>query len=200
MVGRSAAPSPGGAQEDIGVYVTFHLGYPTTIPASDSSASIPFVDGALHLVWKSTGGVAGAGSSGVHEAGPILATASRAEEASPDAEDLLAEAVAHLPPNERAAIVNAPGPRAGGPALHRMSRGVVTTVDEIRAGAVRPRAPGAHHPIAGPAGSATAKLARDSARMRALCAATHDKPFGLPETVCKPAAVRDHRGEVRDHR
>jgi hypothetical protein len=51
--------------------------------------------------------------------------------------------------------------------------------------------------IAGPAGLATRKLARDAAQVRVLCAANAS---GLPTAICKPN-IRDHRtGPVRDHR
>src|ERR1700675_4983949 len=72
--GSGNLTSSGGVYEplvggDAGVYVTFHLGAPTTIPAGGITwgppASIPFLDGVLHLAWTGptpNSGRTGAGS------------------------------------------------------------------------------------------------------------------------------------------
>ena len=176
-----------------GVYVTFHLGYPTVLPPSDSSASIPFIDGALHLIWKGPGGVAGGilTTSG----GQVATESLREGEISPDVEDLLSRAADHLASTDRGSVRKV-GVASAAPMVHRMSRGVVTRADGRDAAAsvaLVPRPPRAPGPVAGPAGTATFKNTRDAARIHALCVATKNKPFGMPESICKTPQVRDHR-------
>ncbi len=184
--------------ETPGVYVTFHLGYPTVLPASDSSASIPFVDGALHLVWKGSGGIAGGDLS---TSGGEVATASFREEdaITPGGEDLVSHAIDHLGPRDRENVRKA-GVARSAPVVHRMSRGVVTRAEAV--GAAAPVSPTSRAPqsVAGPVGAASFKNERDAARIHALCVAAKDKPFGMSESVCKTSRVQDHRPDVSDHR
>jgi Beta/Gamma crystallin len=189
---------PPGLKDPPGVYVTFHLGYPTVLPASDSSASIPFVDGALHLIWKAPVGVAG---GGLTTSGGLVATTSfREGEITPDVEDLLSRAVDHLAPRDRESVRKAGVARSAAPVVHRMSRGVVTRAEGMGGAAPLSRTSHAPGSVAGPVGAAKVKNARDTARIHALCVAAKDKPLGVSESVCKPPRVRDHRRDVRDHR
>ena len=170
-----------------GVYVTFHLGYPTVLPASDSSASIPFVDGALHLIWKGSGGIAG---DGLSTSGGVVATTSlREDKITPEADDLLSRAVDHLAPSDRERVRKTGVARTAAPVVHRMSRGVVTRAEGIGAAAPGARTSPAPGYVAGPVGTATFKNARDAARIHALCVAAKNKPFGMSESVCKTARV-----------
>jgi hypothetical protein len=173
-----------------GVYVTFHLGYPTVLPASDSSASIPFIDGALHLVWKGSAGIAGATS------GVVATTSIGEEEITPDAENLLSRAVDHLAPPDRESVRKAGIARSATLVVHQMSRSVVTRAGGMGAAAPVSRTSQVPGAVAGPVGAAQLKNARDAARIHALCVAAKDKPFGMSESVCKPPRVKT----VRDHR
>ena len=179
-------PRPG-LTDPPGVYVTFHLGYPTVISASDSSASIPFVDGALHLSWKGPGNVAVASHNGV------VAASFRETESDPDVEDLLAGAIGHLASREQENVRQAGVARSASPVIHRMTRGQVTRSDRADAAASVLRASHAPRSATGSMGAAKLKLARDAARIQALCAATRGKPFGVSEAICKPPVVLDHR-------
>jgi hypothetical protein len=184
------------SKDQQGVYVTFHLGYPTVITASGSSASIPFVDGALHLIWKGPGSVAG----GRPPLGGRATTSIREEEETSDAEDLLARAVDHLATRDGEIVRKAAVAGAAAPVVHRMSRGVVTKADLTGGALPVSRTSRAPQSVAGPAGTANSKNTRDAARIRALCVATNNKPYGVSESVCQTPRVRDHRPDMPDHR
>jgi hypothetical protein len=186
---------PPGISDPPGVYVTFHLGYPTVLPASDSSASIPYIDGALHLIWKGTDGVAGVGLP-TSRGTAVLASYDESK-ADPDVEDLLSQAVEQLGRTDREAFKRADGVRPAARVVHHTPAVAVTRARGTIVAASVPRTSRGPRPVAGPAGTAKAKLTRDAARLRALCVVTHDKPFGVSESVCKPSTVRDHRHAVR---
>lgn len=186
--------------DPIGVYVTFHLGLPATIPVVDSTASIPYIDGALHLIWTGVpanpilireGGVA---RSDLQRARTTLPAAKEHED---DAEQKLGEAVNRLPEQQRVRVQGSRAIPSKPVPVHKMTHG---SVQIVNAPAVSATWTGRRPPIAGPAGRATRKLARDAAQMNALCAASGDRPYGLPAEVCK-SNVRDHRTtRARDHR
>jgi len=190
---------------DGAVFVTFHLG--------DSTAS-PFIDGALHLKWTGPTGTAGhTVAGGLATPGLLAATTAPAPgrgSAAPgtttrgdDIESKLDAFVSRLPARERTLIQDAraiPSPRV---ATHRLAMsGPMRILAAPPATGVLAESTGPHEPVAGRAGPATRKLARDAAEMRALCAATDHAPSKLPPEVCG-TNVRDHRTAplpARDHR
>lgn len=218
---------------DAGVYVTFHLGAPTTIPAGGTSwgpaASIPFLDGVLHLAWTGPApntGHAPAGSprhpGGLETTTAVATGAVGLAGEDNEAEHKLEAAVKQLPPQQQSLLQKARSIPTAPVAVHRLERGSFQTLAPLPETGVRPGPAGTHTAIAGraspetagvrtrlavthaaiagPGGPASRKLARDAAQMRALCAATNNAPSGLPAEVCK-ANVRDHRtAPVRDHR
>ena len=196
---------------DAGVYVTFHLGHATTIPPDGTTwgppASIPFLDGVLHLKWTGPALDSGHTTAGSPrtprglETTAALATTRAVPSAEEDnvAEHKLEAAVTRLPQQQRTRIQKARAILSTPVAVHPLARGSfqMLTAPPVTVNAI---SAGQHAPIAGSAGSATRKLARDAAQMRALCEATNNAPAGLPTGACKPD-VRDHRTPiVRDHR
>jgi hypothetical protein len=191
-----------------GVYVTFHLGSPTTIPPGGTTwgppASIPFLDGALHLAW--TGPAGGSSHSGPvrpSKAGnAALEAAERgvALKDDDDAESRLAAAVERLPAEKRMAVQKSRAIAATAmPTLHQLGRG--GRLEDLKAATgILVISPGTRGAVSRAGGRASRKLARDAAQMKALCAASNNAPYGVPATVCK-GEVRDHRTPtVRDHR
>ena len=193
---------------DPGVFVTFHLGSPTTIPPDGTTlgppASIPFIDGALHLAWTGPAG----GSSHSGSVRPGKAAGNVALEAAErgvllkddDAESRLATAVEHLPAEKRMAVQKSRAiATTAMPALHKLGRG--GRVGELKAAnGIILISPGTRGAVSRAGGKASRKLARDAAQMQAICAASNNAPYGLPAAVCK-GQVRDHRTPtVRDHR
>jgi hypothetical protein len=161
-----------------GVYVTFHLKYPTVLAPSDSSASYPFVDGALHLVWTPT--VALAPSAATPAVTPIIAVAIGAttthamSSADRDDEtDQLDAAVDHLPVAKRQQVLVAHTTALSHPSTPAV--GPATAVPAVKGSRVT-----------GPVGPATRKNARDAALIKALCEASANNPYGLPPKVCAP--------------
>ena len=166
-----------------GVYVTFHLG-----PAQSkegTAASVPFLNGALHLMWT--------GPSQTKPAPPAHPTAVRpstgltsahvGSEGSGDIADAIGSAVAKLPSASQSQVRQARSLTSAKVQVHALaSPGPVKIISEP------PPAP----PIKARAvkiGTATDKLARDAAQMKALCAASNNAPAGLPAGVCKTAAA-----------
>jgi hypothetical protein len=211
--GAGDLTSSGGIFTPNGVYVTFHLGSPTAIPPGGITlgppASIPYIDGVLHLKWTAAtsglghhtaaGGLSRPGGSGITTA---VATETAKAGETEEVESRLEAAVNHLPPQKRISVQKSRAIASPPmPAVHRMSRGgAVEVLTAPPATGVMARSTGPHDPIAGPAGRANRKLARDEALMRALCAASNNAPYDLPAEVCK-SDVRDHRTTpVRDHR
>ena len=82
------------------MYVTFHLGYPTVLPASDSSALNPICRRGSASGLEGIGGIAGGDLS---TSGGEVATASFREEdaITPGGEDLIPHAIDHLGPRDR---------------------------------------------------------------------------------------------------
>lgn len=176
-------PAPAAAA---GVYVTFRLG-----PA----ASSPFIDGTLHLTW--TGPAAGTprrpgsagrdivhrGVSGARWAGVRGGAAEEIDEV----EHRLQAATNQLAPLQRREVEKARAVVGARPAVHRLPPG--GPAHKITAPPAVARISRLHAIKAGPA---TGKAGRDAAQMRALCAATHNAPAGLPASACN-RNVRDHR-------
>lgn len=188
----AALPPP---SRDAGVYVTFHLG-----PA----ANTPFIDGSLKLAWTVAtrppvgtthlSGVATAHTpvavAHVPPSGTVV-TANGSKNSgeengeTDEAEHRLAAAEAHLAPVQRQAVARAA--TVVRPAVHFLPR-----VVEVRKITARPSVAGVKGSGAIDAGPATAKLQRDLARIRALCAASHNAPAGFPAGVCSAAAASQH--------
>jgi hypothetical protein len=165
-----------------GVYVTFHLRYPTEISGGDSGASIPFVDGALHLVWTPAAGAAGTlpTTAGTAVSAHPVAHADRREDGDEE-KDGLEVALSHLPEADRRKVLAARAHAAAnvhGPvsATNRTSRWTSN----------------AHARVAGPVGPATRKNLRDAAFVKALCEASQGKPYGLPPSICAVDAKDVH--------
>src|SRR5206468_11055740 len=208
FVGPDGTSGPSAAvllppSKDAGVYVTFHLG-----PAVHNSyifspgASVPFINGALHLVWTGPpvvhpvappgGSVAERGAAGSGVSGRRPAATAGGGLASPveadEVEHLIRAAINQLPAAQRPQVEKArilAGTQTV--AVHRLSS--TRLVRRITQPPPVARIARLHAIKAGPA---TRKLARDMAQMRALCAASHNAPAGLPASVCT--------GNVRDHR
>jgi hypothetical protein len=183
MVSVLAPPSP-----SAGVYVSFHLGPPVLNSyAFDPGASVPFINGALHLVWTGPVGALPRVATPLAEQGEARLAGIPSE--AGDAEEKLRAAINQLPPDKRAQVMKArviPPNRAV--AVHRL-----TLTRSIRTLTEPPpvlRVAKARHAIK--AGPATRKMAKDAAQIKALCAATNNTPSGLPAQVCTPN-VRDHR-------
>jgi hypothetical protein len=197
----SVLPPPSQAA---GVYVKFHLGPAVRSSyAFDPGASIPFINGALHLIWGGTRvahPVAPTRAGSLGERGvttsspsrrPPTATAGGAREAPIEVDDVeqkLRAAINQLPAAQRPQVEKArflASTRTA--AVHRLSP--TRSVTRMTQPPPVPRIARLHAIKAGPA---TRKLARDEEQMRALCAASHNAPAGLPAKVCA--------GNVRDHR
>jgi hypothetical protein len=168
-----ALPPP---SKQAGVYVTFHLG-----PAQSkegTAASVPFINGALHLVWT--------GTSETKPAVPVRRSPARsgpaaAHESSSggDVEEGLGTAVGKLSAAQQQQVQRARSATATQPRVHTLaSTGPVQTIS------VPPPAP----VVKGRAvklGTASQKLSRDTAQIKALCAASNNTPQGIPASVCK---------------
>ena len=87
--------------------------------------------------------------------------------------DQLDAAVEHLPVAKRQQVRAAHATTLSHPSTPAVSP--VTAVPAVKGSRV-----------AGPVGSATRKNARDAALIKALCAASDNKPLGLPPKVCTP--------------
>jgi hypothetical protein len=191
-VSRNDRPTKPPFFQAAGIYVTFHLRDSSVISAGDSSASIPFVDGALHLVWTPTDASSPRDLRSAHtEIG--LARAGNLADVNEDQDeekDNLEIAVRNLPEADRKKVIQA---RAhASPAIHAR----LPTESAKESGTKRPpqgALAGNHSPVAGPVGPAARKNARDAAQIKALCEASHGKPFGLPTTICSTDAEREHR-------
>ncbi len=178
----SVAPVEAAFGKQAGVYVSFYLGTAQNRGSNiigDPDATLPYVAGALHLIWKSlTIGppVYTKNTTPVVSAAPVVA---EAEESENEAEDRIAAAISKLPPAQQGPLKNARGTpvtkNAQQPAKKTM------TVEKM----VRPPAvPSvAMHAVSG--GTATRKLQRDAAQMKALCAASNNAPAGLPAKACQ---------------
>lgn len=147
-----------------GVFVSFHLG-----PAP----STPLVFGVLHLIWTGTP------LEAMHSAASIAAAAKPAveqevEEAD-EFENMMKEASVRLTAAQRTSITNASRSHQTRPQMHELSQGSVQTITKLPPSAI----------LLGTRPSpATAKIKRDAAGVRMLCAATKNAPPGLPATAC----------------
>lgn len=173
-----------------GVYVTFHLRYPTTIPGGDSDVSIPFAAGALHLAWTPTAVTAG----GSPTTGNAVVLAHGVGNARPVADedegkDNLEVALAHLSTADRKKALDA---RARGQAAIHAQPSIERSNEAERKRVPQRVAAGNHAAIAGPQGPAASKNARDAAQIKALCEASRNQPFGLPAAICSADEKHDH--------
>ena len=173
-----------------GVYVTFHLRYPTTIPGGDSAASIPFAAGALHLAWAPTAVTAG----GSPTTGNVVVLAhgvghARVGKDEDEDKDNLEVALGHLSGADRKKVLEAR-------TLAKLAIHAQPSTERSN-GAQRKRTPqriaaANHSPVAGPQGPAARKYVRDAAQIKALCEASHNNPFGLPAAICSTDGKADH--------
>jgi hypothetical protein len=161
-----------------GVYVSFFLGAPQPRQSNiigDPDATLPYVAGGLHLIWKglTIGPAVRSTTRATAPAGP----GSEADE--DEIEKKIAAAIAELTPAQQRQMKNARGTRVtkSGPQPAKTAFAVVKLVQPPAAAAV------AMHALNG--GPASRKLQRDAAQMKALCAASHNAPAGLPVKVCR---------------
>jgi len=180
---------------EAGVYVSFHLG-PAVLSSGtfDTPASVPFLNGVLHLSWSGQpplkelgeGQVAHLPTTGVVATHPVIAAGgnNRPEVGVDDSEQLLSAAINAAPAAQREQVKQArvlPGTKAV--AVHPLPpTGSVKMLTE----APKVLRVEKLHAING--GTAQQKLARDAAQIKALCAATNNAPTGLPASVCTTAA------------
>lgn len=168
-----------------GVYVTFHLG-PAVHSTSifETSASIPFIEGALHLTW--TGPVIESPVSSPREEGRIAA-----EQADEDeVEHWIGGAIYKLPAPQRRQVEKARKlASAPAPKVHKLPpTGPVQTITDSPP---VPRIGGLKAINSGPA---VQKAERDAAQIRALCAASDNAPAGMPSPLCKsPSRALERR-------
>jgi hypothetical protein len=164
---QSTGPIP----KPVAALVRFHLG-----PAGrDSDGSVPFIYGVLHLQWS------GPVSEPLIAARPVPPAAGTAENED-EVEHQIAKAIRQLPPADQATVTRARRVPVTRPIVtHRLApTGPVRKLSQ----APRVARVGRLHAIKG--GPAMRKLARDAAQMHAICAATQNKPQGLPPEVCQP--------------
>ena len=167
-----------------GVYATFHLG-PAVHNTSviGTPASVPFINGALHLIWTGPRVVVGTKQT-ITVQGRVSATPTNAPDAAEDEEDepedKLHAAVGQLTPAQQLQVKNAI-------VIVGTQAAVVQPLTSAGPIKVATRPPATvmlleRHALK--AGAATMKLQRDTTRIRALCAATNNAPAGLPATMC----------------
>jgi len=158
------------------VFVTFHLGPPQyNSQVFGTGASVPFVNGALHLVWR------GPPRPGARPSADV-----RAGGEERGAESAIAAATRALPPEQRARVGNARKLPETRPA--RVSRlGPMAPVRIIADSATIGRTT---TPRAVSAGPAKRRQARDAAMMKELCALTGNAPVGLPPVACAGTTPR----------
>lgn len=175
MLPGSAAP---------GVYVTFHLGPPVPNTGIFSpGASVPFVDGELHLTWSGPSIAAPR-----HRASPrpVEAREAAGDEEAGDMEDKIRAAIASLPAKQRQKIHAAQDlPGTTRATVRRLGPTPPARVITDTTTVARTTPPHAVRLV-----PAERKAARDAAQMKALCAATHDAPSGLPPEVCTNRATK----------
>jgi len=206
-----------------GVYVSFHLGPPVhSSYIFDPGASVPFLNGALHLVWSGLGTV-GTGRTGALEAQP-----GAARRAVLEGQPAATHPQKPITPGTQTVTFNAEANQAGDveealqSAIHQLPAAKREQVTKARvlsgtkAVAMRPLPKaGKVERIAQPptiavariakphaikAGPAVQKSARDEAQTKALCAAANNAPAGLPAAVCtgtpqKPATLPEGKVE-----
>ncbi|PYX29658.1 MAG: hypothetical protein DMG80_14170 [Acidobacteria bacterium] len=197
----SVVPPPSPAA---GVYVRFHLG-PAVATSSifDPGASVPFVNGGLHLVWTGTpiahpvGAVRANDGADVGVLNPREwsgSTAGTAVAQPPTAvetdqiEQAIRSAIDKLPAAQRSRVAKARILRGTRTArVHRLppTRSITRMTSAPAVAGTSTRL----HAIKG--GPANRKMARDAAEIKALCSASHNAPAGLPASVCTaPVTVR----------
>jgi hypothetical protein len=164
------------------VYVTFHLGPPVhSTYIFDPGASVPFIEGSLHLVWSFYKGrpLLSAQPSGRPQvAGKSIRTSAAGKDVD-GVEQMFATALSHLPSQQVTSLRTSRS--LGGKKVVATHALPLPAVEVVTAPLAKPQV-AHHHAIKG--GPATQKLARDEAQMKALCAATKNSPAGLPAKVC----------------
>jgi hypothetical protein len=187
-------PSAATAEHPAGVYVSFHLGPPvprTTNLIGAPNATLPFVDGVLHLVWTASpsgyrpppvlSGGAGKGGTGVSDHPPGKGS----EEDGDEIESRLATAIGKLSPELQTQIKNARSTPAGRHVISHKGQGQ----GPIKALTHPPPTPArAFHAING--GPATRKAMRDAATLAALCKASKNTNAGPTPNVCIGVPVK----------
>ena len=181
--------TPRDAKRDLpaGVYVNFHLGPPVLNTAIvGTPASEPFINGALHLIWKGPG--VGTATQTTSRGRPsnsdpaAKASSKEVAEVADEAEHKLRAAIDQLPAGKRKQVEQAriiPGTKAV--VVRRLpSTGPAKKATQPPIAKLQSAKP---HAIS--LGPATQKIQRDTAQMRALCAATANKPAGLSPEACK---------------
>ena len=177
-----------------GVFVTFHLG--PAVPrktgfGGSPDATFPFVDGTLYLIWSNASqppygqpvGAEGANQrigASDHPAQKTVIEGGPTGKVN-EAEDRIAAAVSKLTPAQQLQVKNARA-QATGPPAESHDGGPIGPVITLKQAPPIPQL-GEFRAI--PGGPASRKLERDAAQMRALCAASNNKPAGLPRSVCK---------------
>ena len=174
-------PSRATAAYPAGVYVRFHLGPPvprTTNIAGDPDATVPFVNGALHLVWSGPPGVQ---AGGLKEAAQTATAGQPSPKGDADeAENRIGAAVSKLTPAQQAQVKAARSMTASRQVATHPGQGTGPVTQLTQPPAVSAAVP--MHAIAG--GPATRKAQRDAASLKALCAASSNAPANLPASIC----------------
>jgi hypothetical protein len=198
-----------------GVYVTFHLGDIVALPPGGSTwgppASVPFIEGALHLRWSGPVNSTGRTATRNPVLGGIQTTipAGKAQKTVPataapktipaivvrnvgpsgesddEVEHMLTASLSKLPAQQQNLIKNSRVVPSTPVGLHRLAVvGPIKIVTTPPMTGVNAKSTG-RAPLAGSSGPATRKLAHDAAQMAAVCKATNNAPQGLPPEVCK---------------
>ncbi len=174
-------PSSATATHRAGVYVTFHLGPPvprTTNIVGDPNATVPFVNGALHLVWAGSLDARTAVLKATSQT-PLVGQPSPKADAD-EAENRIGAAVSKLTPGQQAQVKAARSMPVTRQVVTHQGQGAGAVTRLTQPPAVPPASP--MHAIKG--GPAIRKAQRDAASLKALCAASNNAPQGLPASVC----------------
>jgi hypothetical protein len=183
VVVQKLPPAP-----DAGVYVSFHLGPPVNSSSIiEVPASLPFLNGGLHLVWSKASSVPGLSVGEVSArsrsaAGSTVTSKPAADtDEAGDVEDATKKAIQQVAFAQRSKLEASRSiANTRRPTLHALPpTGPVRTVTQSPQVALA----GPRHAVK--AGPATRKATRDAQQMRALCEATHNAPPGLPAETCR---------------
>jgi hypothetical protein len=177
-----------------GVYVTFHLGprVPrTTNIVGDPDATLPFVDGALHLIWggppvvthapMSADSLSRSGTGVSDHASTAAVTGQISTKGDADEiENRIGAAVSKLTPQQQLQLRAARAMPVTKPVITHQGQGA----GPVKQLAQPPAAPTAVPMHAMKGEPALRKGQRDAASLKALCAASKNAPDGLPVSVC----------------
>ncbi len=148
----------------------------------DPGATVPFVDGALHLIWS--GPMTSLPHAPITVSGLVdakqMAASAPVEDDDDEVETLISAAIAKLPTAAQPLVKKARIMPVTTPLVtHPMQ-----PTKSVKKLASPPPVPQLGKPHAIKAAAATRKLQKDAAQIKALCAAANNAPAGLPAAAC----------------